>query len=298
MRVLYYHRVLRTEPASIFDRLNGISVRAMEDHAAELARHWHVLGVDEVRAGLDGGRFPRRAVHLTFDDGFADNLIAAEIFERHRLPWTLFVVSGAVLDGYRPWYLRLADALASAAGDGAGDSAIKARIKEEVMAAPAASHLDVLDRLLAGAGLSVPEVTTAPYLDTAALRELHGRGVTIGNHSASHANLARCTAEELDREVAQSKQALEAALGDPVTTFSYPDGRHDAAVRAAVGAAGHDLAFATWDSGRRRDRLAIRRVSAGTDLASLRRVLAGDYPIRRRARRVRRAARQLARRTA
>lgn len=310
MRCLTYHRVITGPPRSAFDVLNAIQATELAVQADELRRHWRVLSLEELADGLDRGRFSERAVHVTFDDGFADNLIAAEILAEHGLPWSLFVVADAVLAGFRPWYMRLADALACAdrvvefSGRSfdcrllTGQLAFKGVVKDLVMAAPVDSHLAVLDNVLAAVGLVLPADSTAPYLDAAGLRRLQAAGVTIGNHSARHPNLVRCHDDELEQEVLGSRRALEAVLGVEVRAFSYPDGRHDARVRDAV-RHNYDLAFATWSTARPHDRYAIPRVDAGADLRSLRDALVSSFGTRRRLRRVaRRAARRFVPRSA
>jgi peptidoglycan/xylan/chitin deacetylase (PgdA/CDA1 family) len=70
------------------------------------------------------------------------------------------------------------------------------------------------------------------------LLEMAAAGVRIGAHSRTHADLTTCTDAELEGEVRGSREDLEDLLGEPVTRFAYPGGRHDARVRAAVAAAG------------------------------------------------------------
>lgn len=54
------------------------------------------------------------------------------------------------------------------------------------------------------------------------VRELQSWGVRFGSHTVSHPELERLDAEQIDREVSQSKQTLEDKLGVPVKTFAYP----------------------------------------------------------------------------
>ena len=57
-------------------------------------------------------RLPERAVAVTFDDGYADNLeIAAPILAEHGIPATLFVATGLVDADGPPWWDRLASLL-------------------------------------------------------------------------------------------------------------------------------------------------------------------------------------------
>ncbi len=308
MRAVFHHRVVdHRDPRDPYSA-SAVEIGALRAQAVELARHWRVLSLAEVADHLGTGRaLPRRSVHLSFDDGYRDNLVAAEIFEAHQLPWTLFVVADAVLDGFVPWYVRLAGALAATPApirwDGvdydlrrpADVARFKGRAKRAVMAAPARRHLAVLDGILAGAGLGVPEGAAWPFLSAGELRDLAGRGVEIGNHSASHPNLARCGPAELTKELAGSQARLQDALGQPVRFLAYPDGRCNRAVVEAAGLT-HELAMATWTSRQPMAPLRMRRFPAGATLDELRDVLGPGYPTRYRARRAKWAARRWARR--
>jgi peptidoglycan/xylan/chitin deacetylase (PgdA/CDA1 family) len=95
-------------------------------------------------------------------------------------------------------------------------------------------------------------------LTVAELQQLHDAGVEIGNHSARHRNLSRCSDEALEAEVVHSRARLAHALGSPVLYFAYPDGRHDRRVCRVVGSS-HKLALATWTLRPAKSRLALRR---------------------------------------
>jgi len=307
MRAIYHHRVVdRRDPHDVY-AASTIEASELDAQASELARHWHVVSLEEVHQHLVSGQpLPPDAVHLSFDDGYRDNLLAAEILASHGLPWTLFVVADAVLDGFVPWYVRLAGALAASSGtvqwDGAaydlGRAAdvdrFKQRAKQAVMSAPASRHLAVLDEILDRPGVDEPESPAWPFLSVQELRHLAGSGVEIGNHSATHPNLTRCGGDDLAREVVRSQQRLAEAVGRPVRSFAYPDGRWDRDVIDAVGAT-HDLAMATWTGRRPLDPLRLRRFPAGSSVAELREVLSPGYPARFRARRARWSLRRSAR---
>ena len=76
-----------------------------------------------------------------------------------------------------------------------------------------------------------------------ALAELAGRGVEIGSHTASHPHLPALSDDELRRELAGSRERVEARLGRPCRFLSYPFGEEDARVQAAAKAAGYVAAF-------------------------------------------------------
>ena len=61
-------------------------------------------GGTDLLAQLREGRLPRRAVAITFDDGYADSLYAVSpLCERFDLPATVFVTAG-YLDGRREFW--------------------------------------------------------------------------------------------------------------------------------------------------------------------------------------------------
>ena len=70
----------------------------------------------------------------------------------------------------------------------------------------------------------------------ARLREIQAAGMTIGSHTASHVRLAETTPAEQERELRDSKAALEDCLGAEVHHLCYPFGSFDRhAVRTAEG---------------------------------------------------------------
>jgi peptidoglycan/xylan/chitin deacetylase (PgdA/CDA1 family) len=62
------------------------------------ALRYRVIALDELAAALrDGNPLPKRAVVITIDDGYRDNLeIAFPILRRRRFPATIFLVSGRI----------------------------------------------------------------------------------------------------------------------------------------------------------------------------------------------------------
>lgn len=71
---------------------------------------------------------------------------------------------------------------------------------------------------------------------------LAGHGWTLGSHAVHHADLTALDAPTLERELAESKAAVESNSGRPCTQFAYPWGRHSRKVQAAVKAAGYSCA--------------------------------------------------------
>ncbi|MEJ2900221.1 polysaccharide deacetylase family protein [Acinetobacter sp. NS-4] len=69
------------------------------------------------------------------------------------------------------------------------------------------------------------ELAREPKLNDEQVKLLANSGlVEIGSHTMTHANLAKLSDEECLAELIQSKQALEAVIRQPVTSFAYPFG--------------------------------------------------------------------------
>lgn len=115
-----------------------------------------------------------------------------------------------------------------------------------------------MERVLSWKGVGPEGGPVAEMLSVDDMKQLRSAGTTIGNHSATHRNLLKCSDAELEAEITGARRRLERALGSPVEYFAYPDGRSNARVRKVVSAE-HRLALSTWRMVRPWDRFAIRR---------------------------------------
>jgi peptidoglycan/xylan/chitin deacetylase (PgdA/CDA1 family) len=75
------------------------------------------------------------------------------------------------------------------------------------------------------------------------LRDLAAGGVGIGSHGMTHRDFTSLDDAALDRELAGSRDWLEARTGTRVEAVSYPWGRVDARVERAARRAGYRLGF-------------------------------------------------------
>jgi peptidoglycan/xylan/chitin deacetylase (PgdA/CDA1 family) len=250
--VLAYHRVAAPEA----DPLGQAVAPATFARQLERVSRQTVLAADELVDALERGTLPRRAVVLTFDDGYEDTLTDAARLAAG-VPLTVFVTSGCVLDGRPFWW----DALTQAthlAGRPDAFAAEHARLKA---AAPA--ERDALPPPSTGLGRPL---TPAELAELAALP-----GVTIGAHSRTHPSLAHRPAEEQHAELEESRAALAAALGRPIDLVSYPFGKDQdvsAATVEAARATGYRAAFTSLANGVRR----------GADRYRLPRMIVHEWP--------------------
>jgi hypothetical protein len=248
--VLYHH--LADEPSELTDELAvSTSPALFEAHVRRLARDYDVVDLDTVLSG----RLPKRALLITFDDGYRSVLeIAAPILARLGLP-SVFFVSAAFLN---PGSLPLDNLLCLLARRIGVDSVGRA------INCPAASLNDLFGVV---AGLQYARRTALTgelaerfqidcarlreesglFLDRSELPRLADLGCEVGNHTRSHLFCRAITDEAAGSiELVEHKQQLEQWSGAPVRAFSYPYGRRiDATpyVERLLRESGHEATF-------------------------------------------------------
>jgi peptidoglycan/xylan/chitin deacetylase (PgdA/CDA1 family) len=75
------------------------------------------------------------------------------------------------------------------------------------------------------------------------IEEMSRRGIAIGSHGMTHADLTTVLDVELERELAVSKSMLEDRLGREATLFAFPYGRFSRRVWEAALKAGYTHLF-------------------------------------------------------
>jgi len=80
---------------------------------------------------------------------------------------------------------------------------------------------------------------TAGHLDNARISYLLSLGWEIDSHSVNHPDLTAVSASALEYQVVASRSFLRDAFQIPVNSFCYPSSKYNAAVIAAVKAAGY-----------------------------------------------------------
>jgi len=90
--ILLYHRVAEvgSDPWGLC-----VSPRHFAEHMEVLRKHGSIIPLRQMRKDLADGNLPRKAVAVTFDDGYVDNLQNAKpLLARYDIPATVFVTTG------------------------------------------------------------------------------------------------------------------------------------------------------------------------------------------------------------
>lgn len=281
--ILMYHRIIN-DPA---DAPFGLGMCVRRTHFASqiayLRRHFNVIALrDGIERIARGDPLPPRAVSVTFDDGYLDNMeLALPILEAHQVPFTVYVPSGGLQDGEPLWFDRVRASLGSTSQAELDTSRIglpgpqgllslskwqrpvtMRRVLDRLWMLPIAQVLEIVARIERVYGTTADPKLLAQRMCAAQIRAMHGRGAEIGAHTVHHPNLALMSQAEVEAEMRESRQALEALCQDSVDGFAYPGGRMGAATVAAARAVGFRHAVTT-----------VKGInSTGSDVLQLRRV--------------------------
>ena len=229
-----------------------------------------VLPLTEGASALAQGTLPRKAVALTFDDGYDEWLTTVSPALRTRNMHATFFVTTEQLDGPALWHERIIAAVRALPDTGAhlpygfgGFSDLRqpgsrirliSGLQERLKYAPLPERLGAIEMIEAQA--RSPLVWPRPF-DRTSVRELHSQGFEIGGHTISHPILNECSDDQAMREIAGCKEELEGMIGGGVSTFAYPNGRplkdYEGRHVAMVKAAGYKVAVATSGGAARND---------------------------------------------
>ncbi len=248
-----YPRLVRREVTSIF-------YHAVSDEAMPHMRHLYpVVPVAAFESALDflqgnytfitypqlhdhklnGTPLPPRAVHLSFDDGFAECFtVVRPLLQARGLTCTFFLTIDW-LDNRRLYFRHLI----SLCVDRALRLEVPARReflrglnqRFRLSLPDEAAFIDwilafrdpdeaVLDSICTDLKIDVDEFLARqqPYLTSSQIQQMHQEGFTIGAHGLSHRKLGFIPANEIEVEIVGSCQAIQGVTGQEVVPFSFP----------------------------------------------------------------------------
>ena len=245
--VLLYHRVDGHDDVHQL----GIPPALFAEHLQWLEAECTVMPLDELLAAPPEA-LPPRAVALTFDDGYLDNLqVAAPLLQQRGMPAAFFLTTRWIEEPGEYWWDLLERILL---GPVPVPSSLKVEIggrSETVPTSDAADRLrahwrlhealvhaspDERDRLEASLRAwsdSVPPRVRPMTADE--IRRLAALpGMAIGAHTVNHLSLPDQSPEVRMMEVTQSRAELARVVGRPVDLFAYPYGATDRESAAAI----------------------------------------------------------------
>jgi peptidoglycan/xylan/chitin deacetylase (PgdA/CDA1 family) len=267
LTVLCYHGVVRDKTGGDDYLFRNCTTAGEFRHQLRLLkRHYRPVSAKDLLDALRASRpLPERAVLVTFDDGYRNNLtVAAPELEAEGVPALFHLTTGLIGTRERLWGTRL-DLVVMEWKDGdiplpdgsrearprdvAGRRALAARLRKACKHLDDPGRLEYLGRLARahGAPLAGDQERDA-FMTWDDARELHRRGFALGAHTVSHPIMSRLSLEQAETELRECKSRIERELGTECPWLAYPNGKPEdvgVAVMRSARACGFEVAFTT-----------------------------------------------------
>jgi peptidoglycan/xylan/chitin deacetylase (PgdA/CDA1 family) len=206
--------------------------------------NYNIISVQAIDQMLkDGVTPPPYTVAFTFDDGFENNLLAADVLKEHNLPATFYICPGMVEQGVPFWVDVLEDIFARTTLESIdveigvaknyrltnNDERYTAlsEIKNYAKKIGSSERAKLLRELQAKTGI-IPTTDSHPnykLMNWEQIRQLDNDPLfTDGGHSWNHAMMGTLSEEELQTDITNTVSTLSRELGHRVTDFAYPEG--------------------------------------------------------------------------
>lgn len=263
VRVLTFHGVCEKKTDQTLER--NLHPLHLFREQIRFLRRLQVISLAELWEVLSHGKAMNdRMVAITFDDGYANNMIAGEILQSERLPWCLFLTAGEVGKDRCIWPVELSLLLLhGTAGPIEWNRktwSLKGRAEREQAFNEIRYYLKALPVAERQAAMSIirahfPEGETLRLLKRfpslqmlcwEQVDQLANSGVEIGSHGCTHELHHPAQPPQVRlHELKESRAEIARRLDRPCRFFAYPNGDFmEDSVREVRGI-GYDLAFTT-----------------------------------------------------
>lgn len=233
--IIIYHRVLdQPDPLRPFDPDRACFDRQIR----HVSRWWRILPLRDAISRLHEGTLPARAVSITFDDGYEDNLTnAVPVLQQYAATATFFVASGysgkcmmfndLVVEAVR----NCKDKVVSIPGfEGAitiGETteqrlAAISSILEGIKYRPVAERHRLALSLAADHDV---DLSNRMMMTREQVRQMRESGMEVGAHTENHPILRNLSDPDAKLEIQNGKSALQDLLQEEVRGFAYPNGK-------------------------------------------------------------------------
>jgi peptidoglycan/xylan/chitin deacetylase (PgdA/CDA1 family) len=249
--ILGYHRVaeIQHDPFSLC-----VSPQNFKEQMEVLQTLANPISLEELVHAIADSQLPPKAVVVTFDDGYADNLYEAKpLMEYYEIPAMVFIVTGSI--GSQFWWdemehillfpKRLPERLEISFNDftfewNSGNSSFESpgngsfehrkhllrTLYQKLLTMSFEARKRIITHLRDWSGFEPEESSFCRTMTSDELIQLVSGGlIDVGAHTLSHPILSELAEIEQRMEVLKGKEILEKILDCKVKSFSYPHGQ-------------------------------------------------------------------------
>lgn len=235
--IITHHKV-----SSMCDwHLQSLTVSELESQIKYILKTFKIISLEELTMSiLDKKPIPRRAVAITFDDGYRDVYTNAfPIFKKYDIPMTIFLTVDPIEKRELFWFdkvsyviwntelknIELDDFCHMKLENRKDRSVAVTKILYLLKKIPEEQKLFMIEKLIKNSDVYIPQyLGDDTVLSWEEIKEMSDFGINFGAHSMTHPILTKITTQHARYEVVQSKKKIEEKLKYQVTSFSYPNG--------------------------------------------------------------------------
>jgi peptidoglycan/xylan/chitin deacetylase (PgdA/CDA1 family) len=263
IRVLFYHGVVEEIQDPVLEG-NFHLISQFREHVQEL-RHRRVLNMEEFEQELSKHTSYRApAVLITVDDGYANNIVIADVLQEANLPWCAFLTTGLLGTNTTIWPLEIRLLLLHGQSDRIEllgqswsllDRTCRENASRQIVAAlktkGSPARREIAERLRrqfpeGERERLLEQFPSCRMLSWNQVEQLAREGVEIGSHGVEH-EIHHARQPDLVRqsELALSKSQIEERLQQRCRCFAFPNGDVVGDSASEVCHAGYELGFTT-----------------------------------------------------
>lgn len=271
--------------------------KEFEEQIRYLCGHYEILSMDSlVKLIREGETGPRKAVVLTFDDGYKNNyLYAYPILKKYNVPAIIYLSTGNIGNKKPFWQWQLNYAimntpLKQVSFEGLGTytlSSPKERAKcfialrGRLNTKAEEEKNEILERIYKILEVDIPSNFGERMLSWEEVKEMSANGIDFGAHTVNHIVLTNVSLSKAWEEISYSKREIEDKLRREIRHFAYPYGNYNGDIITLVRKAGF-LSAVTSASHKllppRPNLYTLDRINVGKDFHLVNRYISGLYP--------------------
>lgn len=292
--ILRYHAIVDLKDNFYTSPSIALSPADFENHVKYFSTKYHLLSLNQTIDRLKQNKnFSSNSVAFTFDDGYADNFIAAQILHKYGANGTFYITTEPIERRSRFWVSELIVLILKTNRSNLRTSIDSS--KQEFALDDLTSRWQTIReiiRMIKSSNKKTREILRSQLLEQLGeppllkmiegvmltyeqINEMKEMGMTIGSHTITHLNLPNADPTDAKVEIEKSKEILELRLGLPVRHFSYPNSGpyeyYNDRIKAYVQEAGYESSTTSRQGyvNRDSDFFALERIRTVPDLAEI-----------------------------
>jgi peptidoglycan/xylan/chitin deacetylase (PgdA/CDA1 family) len=292
--ILRYHAIVEEEKNFYTAPGIALSPFQFEKHVNYFSQNYSVVSLNEVVDKLiKGENITKNCVVFTFDDGYADNFLAAQILNKYSKAGTFYITTEAVGRESKFWVAEITFLILKTTKDQfkislndykkeflLSDQDSRWKAIRELIRFIKSNSKTLREKVRKQLSKQIADSSLMNKIENFMLtwdqvKEMREMGMTIGSHTLTHQNLPNADPEDASIEISESKQILSEILGEDVRHFSYPNSGpyeyFNEQIREFVIKAGYDSSSTSINGfvGLKSDRFALRRVRTVPNLEEI-----------------------------